>query len=217
MGEILIITGGPICSSFAQKYIKGGNWDVIIAADRGLEFCNALHLEPNLILGDFDSADEGVVSFYEKKYPERFRRYPARKNQTDTELAIDEALLLPQKEIHILGALGGRTDHMLANIQLLKKTLSKNKICYLVDEGCRIRMTDKPVLIRRTEMAGSMISLIAYGENVAGLTLTGFAYETDNLTLVPASSRGISNYLIADDGMIRFTKGTLLIIESDDK
>ncbi len=214
MGEILIITGGPVNESFAREYISKRTWDFVIAADKGLNLCHSCLLEPDLILGDFDSSDLTVLQYYEAHFPERIRRYPARKDETDTELALIEALSIPEKEIHILGALGGRVDHMLANIQLLQMALEKKRLCYLIDEMTRIYMTDHPITLQKNEDAKDLISLLAYGADVSGLTLEGFAYETRDLTLSVAGSRGISNYLTSKEGRISFTSGILLVIET---
>lgn len=214
MGDILIVTGGPVKESFCRRYIASGEWDLVIAADRGLELLRECAVDPDLILGDFDSADQQVVSDYEKRFPERIRRYPSKKDETDTELALEQAFACPQKRIHILGALGGRTDHMLANIQLLLRAVKKGRICYLVGESCRIYMTDRPIVIYKSEQTGTLISLLAYGKDVKDLTLKGFAYETDHLTLAADSSRGISNYLTDEKGAISFSEGIILIIET---
>lgn len=217
MGDILILTGGPVQEDFCRQYIASGEWDMVIAADRGIELCSRCGLDPDLILGDFDSADQTVVSAYQSRLPERFRRYPARKDETDTELALREAFSCPPKKIHILGALGGRADHMLANIQLLAQAVKHGKLCYLIDEDCRIYMTDQPVSIRRKEQTGTLVSLLAYGRDVTGLTLKGFAYETKDLTLHADSSRGISNYLTQEEGTISFSDGMVLIIETKER
>ena len=214
MGKILIITGGPVNESFAREYITQQSWDFIIAADKGLNLCHACMLLPDLILGDFDSSDLHVLHYYESQYPERIRRYPAKKDETDTELALIEALSIPDKEIHILGALGGRADHMLANIQLLQMALEKKRLCYLIDETTRIHMTDHSITLRKDQYAKDLISLLAYGTDVTGLTLEGFAYETKDLTLSVAGSRGISNYLTGKEGKISFTSGILLVVET---
>lgn len=214
MGEILIITGGPIQEAFAQSYISQGNWDLVIAADKGLELCHSCMIVPDLILGDFDSSDQEILSYYQSHYPDRIRRYPSRKNETDTELALNEAFLYPDKEIHILGALGGRIDHMLANISLLQIAVDRKRICYLIDESARLFMTDHPVVIQKDHLSKDLVSILAYGTDVTGLTLEGFAYDTKDLTLPAAGSRGISNYLVSDEGKISFTSGTVLVIET---
>lgn len=216
MGEILIITGGPIQASFGQDYVLQRDWDYVIAADKGLELCYSCSLMPDLIIGDFDSSDAAVLSYYEAHCPERIKRFPAKKNETDTELALYEALSFPEGEIHILGALGGRIDHMLANIQLLEIAVEKKRICYLIDENTRIRMTDQPVVLKNSADSKNLISILACKKDVTGLTLTGFAYETQNLVLAVAGSRGISNYLTSEEGKISFTSGTILVIETNE-
>lgn len=103
---------------------------------------------------------------------------------------------------------------MLANISLLQIAVDRKRICYLIDESTRLYMTDQPVIIQKAHMTKDLISLLAYGADVTGLTLEGFAYETKNLTLPATGSRGISNYLVSDEGKISFTSGLILVIET---
>ena len=50
-----IISGGMIEPDFAFPYLQKQQFDIILAADRGLEFCYHYQIIPTYILGDFDS------------------------------------------------------------------------------------------------------------------------------------------------------------------
>lgn len=50
-----IISGGMIEPDFAFPYLQKQQFDIILAADRGLEFCYHYQIMPTYILGDFDS------------------------------------------------------------------------------------------------------------------------------------------------------------------
>ena len=65
--------------------------DYVIAADGGLMYCGVLELEPDLILGDFDSLDgeytEAVASIWEQ-LPEKVVTLPVEKDDTDMLAAV---------------------------------------------------------------------------------------------------------------------------------
>ncbi len=213
----LIITGGHIDLPFAEKIYKSTVWDQVIAADAGLRFCLEEGIVPDLMIGDFDTAGsaEDLCAFL-GRFPERIKTFPAVKDETDTELALECALDAGADEITILGGTGSRLDHVLGNVHILARALDAGADCCLVDPHNRIRMIREGLTLRRDEQFGQYVSLIPFDGTVEGLTLTGFAYETGDLTLGIGTSRGISNEIRDDEARIEFSGGTLLVIESAD-
>ena len=216
MGTILIIAGGPIERSFGIDYVNSIGADYVIAADAGLSYCRDAGVLPDRIVGDFDSVPQDVYRYYYEKVPERFERFPAHKDYTDTELALQMAYERPEEQITILGALGGRVDHTLGNIALLKQTLAEGKQCFLADEKNRVRMICSDTVLRRNDLLEGEISLVAFDGPVTGLTLRGFAYEVTDFTLQAATTRGISNEITRETASIELRDGFLLVIESRD-
>ena len=92
------------------------NRDLVIAVDSGLERVRVLGLKPDLIIGDMDSVEPELLQLHPNTTQ---LRHPADKNETDTELAIHYALDAGASEIVLLGAVGDRLDHTLANVLLL--------------------------------------------------------------------------------------------------
>ncbi|HMV97000.1 MAG TPA: thiamine diphosphokinase, partial [Anaerolineales bacterium] len=90
--------------------------DFIIAADGGTRHALELGRTPNIIIGDLDSLP---VNFEPSTLNIELMQFPADKNETDLELAIQHALTLNPQEIIIIGALGGRLDQTLGNIALI--------------------------------------------------------------------------------------------------
>jgi thiamine pyrophosphokinase len=214
--KALIITGGSIDIDFAKNYIKSQKWDYVISADSGMNFCKKADFLPDLLLGDFDSADAETLSYYRTHCPQRMQTFPAKKDETDTELAILKAIEKKADEITVLGATGSRLDHVLGNIQLLKMALDAKVDCLLVDAHNRIRMIDGSLQLNRDTQFGRYVSLIPFTPQVEGLSLHGFAYELDDFTLKSGNARGISNEIAAEQAFIQLKKGILLVIESDD-
>ena len=96
--------------------------DFVIAVDGGADYCRILDLQPDLILGDFDSVSaEGaeIVNSLEKQSPERVLRLPQEKDDTDMLAALKAGLQRGYRDFRIYGGCGGRLDHTLANIQCL--------------------------------------------------------------------------------------------------
>ena len=62
----LIISGGTINTSFALQTLKEVQPDYIIGVDKGLEFLYQNQIVPSHIVGDFDSANPEIVSYYKE-------------------------------------------------------------------------------------------------------------------------------------------------------
>ena len=214
--HILIISGGMLEENFIRDYMKKHKFQKILVADRGLVLCKKLGIIPDLILGDFDSTTSEALEYYRSTVPERIRQYPSRKDDTDTELAVSVAMDMGCTEITILGATGTRLDHVMGNIQILKKALDCGVTTYLVDSHNRIRMTDTAVTISKEEQFGTYVSLIPFTEKVTGLTLRGFSYPVQDYTLMQGRSVGVSNEITGQQGEISLKEGLLLVMESRD-
>lgn len=111
---------------------------VIIAADSGFDLLADLNITPHWIVGDMDSLTKlnQLLAFP----PEKIHLHPRKKDFTDTELAIELALLQGATDIHLLGGAGGRMDHYLANHSLVSRTpqiktwITSSEICSVVDD-----------------------------------------------------------------------------------
>src|SRR5690606_3498347 len=85
-----------------------------IAADGGIRHAEALALRPELWVGDFDST-AGALAARDAEVPRL--AFPAEKNLTDGELAVEAALARGATRILLVGALGGeRADHAMAHV-----------------------------------------------------------------------------------------------------
>lgn len=91
-----------------------------IGVDRGASFLIQRNKTMEAVVGDFDSISTQDL-MYLKRLPIRIEQLNIIKNETDLEAAVNMALLMGYEKINIYGALGGRMDHSLTNINLLKK------------------------------------------------------------------------------------------------
>ena len=101
-----ILLGGDLTVTPRLKsQIRGAR---IIAADSGMMHAAALHVIPELWVGDFDSAGSELTMQYRDVPRETF---PAEKDATDGAIAVEEAIRRGATGIIMLGGLGGQTDH----------------------------------------------------------------------------------------------------------
>ncbi len=209
----LIISGGELNSNFLKNFIKNNNINNVIAVDSGLELLDKNEISLNYIIGDFDSINKNILSKYENIA--KVIKLNPEKDFSDTHMALKLAIELKSDSIYILGAMGKRIDHALANIHILKEALENNIECKILDENNEIELiTIGEKKLRNIEY--KYVSLIPLTTKVEGVTLTGFKYPLNNATLEIGHSIGISNELIAKEATINLKLGILILIKSKD-
>lgn len=90
--------------------------DLVLAADGGYRALCSLEYTPDLLLGDFDSLGDLPLP---PDLP--VLRFPARKDDTDTGLALRHGLDRGFRDFALYGCAGGRVDHLLANLQSMAR------------------------------------------------------------------------------------------------
>lgn len=222
-GNVLLLCGGQMDMDFTAEYLSDRHFDHIVCADSGLNTAYFLHLPVDYIMGDFDSVSGEILQKYQSGQVEnadrvQFVQYPTAKDATDTEMVLDWIIHQDPMEITILGATGGRLDHLLANVQVLMQPLEKQIPTWMIDRNNRVRLVDHTVELHRQDLFGKYISLIPLTEKVYPITLEGFAYPLEEYTMTIGNSVGVSNEMAVgvDQARISFQEGVLILIESRD-
>lgn len=210
--RIIICTGGRL-GDWVHSCIGAG--DRLVGADRGALFLVQNGYTPDLALGDFDSVTSRELELIRSRSRETIAYDPIDKDYTDTELAFRYALDQSPSEIRLLGALGSRFDHSLANVHLLKLALEQGIPASITDEHNTISLA-KEGTVELYQSQYSQISLLPLSEEVTGITLRGFVYPLHEATLRIGQSLGISNILADPVGTLTVRTGTLLVIQSKD-
>ena len=176
--------------------------DLIIAADGGLEHLQPLGLEPDIILGDFDSL--GYI-------PQNAAVYPVEKDDTDAMLAARRGLELGCDRFLFYGALEGpRMDHAVANFQTLQ---------FLADRGARGILVGRDTWVTVLKngtltlppLEDGIVSVFCMGPDAHRVTIRGLKYELDNGTLTAGFPLGVSNHMVGHPVEITVEQGSLLI------
>jgi thiamine pyrophosphokinase len=208
--NVIIISNGRFGNNafFREKVSQLGDC-LIICCDGAARHLQESGIKPDIIIGDMDSLGLAQLDNYRKQGIKTIE-YPAEKDFTDTELALDQALKLKPAAIYIWGALGGRIDHTLANLFLLIKGKKAKIKTYLLDEYGESFIPENEVIINNA--IGCPVSLLALSGKIEGITLKGFAYPLNNGVLSMGETRGLSNYIKESPARISFRSGTLLVI-----
>ena len=216
MKRCLIVTGGTIDIAFAKDFLSQRSYDYVIAADAGLEVLRPLHISPNAVVGDLDTVDKKVLEEYQNQPGIEFEIHKPEKDETDTELALLTAARQGCEAVAILGALGGRMDHAIGNIQLMYQFFCQGMEVNIYDARNRLYLLGGHKVFHREEVYGKYISFLPMTETVEGLTLRGFKYPLQRRTIGLGTSLCISNELKREEGILELEKGVLLCVEAHD-
>ena len=157
--RIVIISGGELDEEFALSVLNEAVANCIIGVDKGIEFLYHNSIMPNYIVGDFDSADQRIADYYRNETAVPIREYNPMKDASDTEIAVKLAMTLGCSEIMILGATGGRVDHLWANIQTLTIPFRAGIDARILDPRNRIRLIGGDTVLKKSESYGPYFSL----------------------------------------------------------
>lgn len=204
----VVFAGGP-----AENYdvVRVGPGDVVICADGGARHAAALGIVPQLIIGDMDSVDPGLLDDLERK-GSRVEKHPREKDELDGELAIHAAISTGAGEIVVYGGTGGRLDHALANIHLLAVPAGRGIRAVMEDSRHRISVAT-PALPAVVEGRGAAFSLLPLTTRVEGVTSRGTAWDLDGAVFEIGKPYGVSNVVVADRARISVGQGMLLVVE----
>lgn len=209
--RMIIVTGGTL-GDWALDIIQEA--DILIGSDRGALYLIQHGYTPHISMGDFDSVSTEELELIRASSLSFIECDPIYKDLTDTEMAFNWALDRQPEQIILLGALGTRFDHSLANVHLLRKGTELGISCSIIDANNQILVINRKTSIERGSY--SHISLLPLSLTVTGITLNGFQYPLQQATLETGQSLGISNILTEPKGFIEIESGLLLVIQSKD-
>ena len=202
MRRCVIVGGGPI-ADYARAREAIGPEDYVICCDSGLRHAAALGVRPDLVVGDFDSCPRPETEAETLVLPRE-------KDDTDTVFAAKEALRRGFGEFLLLGAVGGRLDHTLANVGVLLMLDAAGKRAAALDDYSRME-----IVSRRAEVADSWpyFSLLAVDGPAEGVTIRHAKYPLENAKIDAGWQYAVSNEpLPGQTAEIRVKKGRLLLV-----
>ena len=211
--KICIVLNGEIKDyDYINNIIRTSSYDYIICSDGGANHAYNMDILPDYIIGYLDSTDENIIEYY-KSTNVKFEKFPTKKDETDTELCIELSYKLKAKEIHLIGALGGRIDHTIANINLLYYIRKRGIIPKIISEKEEIYIAMNEEIIIDGEI-GDTISILPIKDDAKGVTLKNLEYPLENYDIEFSRPLGISNVMTNINCNIKVNKGSLIIIKN---
>ena len=173
-----------------------------------------LGITPKCIVGDFDSVDADVLKFFKQKGVP-VKTFPTHKDENDTLLGIETALEYGVDEVVIIGGIGSRMDHTLANCHLLYYLHKLGINASMVNEKNEIFVVDKCFEIDGKK--GDIISTLPLSMEVEGITTYGLEYPLKKGTLSKDGRLiAVSNVMLKEHAKITVEKGCLLVMRCRD-
>ncbi len=211
-GKCIVIGAGDL----TMGEISVSEEDYCIAVDGGLSYCGILGVEPDKLIGDFDSVSEKeaeAIQLLKEQIPERIIELPVEKDETDMLAALKHGLSLGYQEFRIYAGTGGRFDHTLANIQCLLYLKKHDATGYLMDGTGMILVLQNESVQFQKNMEG-YLSLFSLGKEAKGVTIQGMKYPLKHYTMTNDFPIGISNEFIGEAATISVEEGEVVCMIS---
>ena len=157
--------------------------DYVIAADGGYRTLKARGIEPDFVMGDFDSLG------YRPDHP-NVETHPVMKDDTDLGLAVRWALAHGYRRLVMAGA-GAQG--------------------WLIGCGWVVTAVQNGTLAFPAGMEGT-VSVFSSGDAARGVTLRGLLYEITDAELRCAMPLGVSNSFTGAAATVRVTDGTVFVL-----
>lgn len=118
------------------------------------------------------------------------------------------------RAFHIYGALGGRIDHTISNIQLMALLADRGATGYLHGDGSIVTAICDGALDFPADdaVAGRMVSVFSHSDISTGVSETGLKYELHHADMSSTRVNGLSNeFLAGRPSRITVEHGTLIV------
>jgi thiamine pyrophosphokinase len=162
-----------------------------IAADNGMAHAEALKLDVELWVGDFDSASPALMA---RHHAVEREIHPEAKDASDSEIAVDAAIRRGARDVVLVGGFGGQSDHALSHVMLAVK-LAREGVAAMVTSGYEEAYPLIPGRHRLDLPVGSRLSLIALSD-LGALSLTGVQWPLAKRHVLFGSTLTLSNVVL---------------------
>ena len=199
----VVIAGGEIISyERVRSFLKPEDYDIF--CDSGLFHKEGLNVEPDLIIGDFDSHEKVDTG-------SEIITLPEMKDDTDSLSGVKLALKRGFKDFLLLGMTGRRMDHTLCNLYLLSYIKSHHGKALIVDDWSEMEVVEKEEVFISDTYA--YFSLIAWKGKCEGVNIENALYPLSSAVIEPEYQYGISNEPLKGGSRVWVEKGSLLLIK----
>lgn len=209
-----IFLGGPDFDGTAL-WERPQSGDLVFCADSGYARAREMGIVPDLLLGDFDSLAAADAQNADALGIRRLT-VPAHKDDTDTQLAIEEAISRGCTQLTLVGGFGGRVDHFGANLLQLEGYRRRGVKIRLMNGQNRVRCAISESVTLCAKDGYTYFGVLALTDT-AKVSIAGAAYPLTHKTLRRDFPYAVSNEFAAPTAEITVHTGAVLIAESERK
>lgn len=178
--------------------------DFVIAADGGYDLLKEYNIEPDVVIGDFDSLNSPL-------HHKCIIQHPVEKDDTDSFLAYKLGFEKGYRIFVVYGGMGGRMDHTVANIQMLSHMAKNGVRGFLVGENTVMTAIHNSEIGFSRENYGKL-GVFALGSEAREVNISGVKYTLEKGVIQPDFPIGVSNEFVGTEAKISVHNGTLLLI-----
>lgn len=200
-----VIVGGAEIRDYPtiRQYLRSD--DFFLFCDSGLRHVEGLNAVPDLIVGDFDSHANPNL-------PVETIVLPCEKDDTDTVFAVKTAVQRGFCDFLLLGVIGGRLDHTLANVSALLWLHHQGKSAVAVDNFSEMEIVSENAV--QIPAHFPFFSLLNISGTAEGVTIKNAKYPLDNAAIQCDYQYGVSNEVLpGKTAEVTVAKGELLLIK----
>lgn len=206
-----VIVGAANIKNYASCKTYLADTDFYAYCDGALRHQEQLGAKPNLIVGDFDSFKATEAIAIARKYASEIITLPRAKDDTDSMYAAKIMLKRGYRQFVLIGLIGERMDHSLANIALL---------LYLYKHGCQVLLVDDYAEYEIVGRAGCKISdkfayfsLLTVNGDASQINITGAKFPLTNGCINCAEQYATSNEVLKGQvAEVKVGQGELLLM-----
>ena len=204
LSEVILIAGGrkPNVDWFNEVKMDRS----IYCIDRGIDFCREIDRFPELLIGDFDSAEIESVQWALDKGV-KIERHSVDKDLTDTQLALNR---VNDNSFAILtGVFGGRLDHLFSI--LFTCANSQIKSCLTDERETVLFVSSGESIIIEFKTEPLALSLLPISNICKGVTIDGVHWSLQHVDLTQSIPSAISNRVESKTVNISVKEGKLAV------
>ena len=205
-----VIVGGAGIKEYGRVQAALRPDDVFVFCDCGLKHMDALGVKPDLIVGDFDSHEnprmdaETIV-------------LPREKDDTDTVFATREMMKRGFDDFLLIGVIGARLDHTLANVSILLMLDTAGKQAKAIDDFGELEIVsaaDGRQGRAAIDDSYPYFSLLNITGEAEGITIRNAKFPLEDGRIDCDYQYAVSNEVLpGQTAEITITKGRVLLIK----
>jgi len=205
MKSCIIIANGDQPSKQNINYLLKNGVETIVAADGGANSCYKLGIVPHYIIGDFDSINPKVLSYYQNRSEIIKQSW---QNDTDVEKALKYAIKMKFETVYLLGGTGDRLDHSICNLGIVIKFFLKIRIIIIHGKTALFPYADN---VKLKSTPNETVSLYAFNSNTR-ITSSGLKYPLRDVSLSFGEKESTSNVALSDNFELEISGGIVFVI-----